>query len=70
MFIAPDQYLSPEESADIDTALLSSSEKFLTWLTISSQRLLKAIAQDYGTGRECGQFVVVEFNSFYFFRGF
>ncbi|MEL6502741.1 MAG: hypothetical protein AAFQ23_15345 [Cyanobacteria bacterium J06623_1] len=47
MSITPDQYLSPEESADIDAALLSSSEKFLTRLTISSQRLLKAIAQDY-----------------------
>lgn len=47
MPIAPDQYLSPEESAEIDAALLSSSEKFLTRLTISSQRLLKAISQDY-----------------------
>ena len=47
MSITPDQYLSPEESANIDAALLSSSEKFLTRLTISSQRLLKAIAQDY-----------------------
>ncbi|MEO1802927.1 MAG: hypothetical protein AAFR62_21350 [Cyanobacteria bacterium J06629_2] len=47
MSITPDQYLSPEESADIDAALLSSSEKFLTRLTISSQRLLKAIASDY-----------------------
>ena len=34
-------------SAEVDTALLSSSEKFLARLTISSQRLLKAIAQDY-----------------------
>ncbi len=40
------QYLSPEESADIDAALLDSSEKFLTRLTISSLRLLKQIAQD------------------------
>jgi hypothetical protein len=47
MSIAPDQYLSPNESADIDTALLSTSEKFLARLTISSQRLLQAIAQDY-----------------------
>lgn len=44
---APDQYLSPEESADVDAALLSSAEKFLTRLTISSQRLLQKIAQDY-----------------------
>ena len=49
MPIAPDQYLSPEESADVDGALLSSSEKFLARLTISSQRLLTAIAQDYQT---------------------
>lgn len=47
MSITPDQYLSPEESAEIDAALLSSSEKFLTRLTISSHRLLQAIAQDY-----------------------
>ena len=47
MPIAPDQYLSPEESADIDAALLDSSEKFLTRLTISSQRLLQAIAREY-----------------------
>ncbi len=43
----PDQYLSPEESADVEAALLTSSEKFLTRLTISSQRLLQKIAQDY-----------------------
>jgi len=42
-----DQYLSPEESTDVDTALLSSAEKFLTRLTISSQRLLQKIAHDY-----------------------
>ena len=40
------QFLSPEESASIDAALLDSSEKFLTRLTISSLRLLKLIAQD------------------------
>lgn len=40
------QYLTPEESADVDMALLSSPEKFLTRLTISSQRLLKIIAQE------------------------
>ena len=40
------QYLAPEESADIDAALLDSSEKFLTRLTISSLRLIKQIAQD------------------------
>jgi hypothetical protein len=42
------QFLSLEESADVDKALLSSHEKFLTRLTISSQRLLKQIAQDNG----------------------
>ena len=46
MSITPDKYLSPEESADVEAALLSSSEKFLTRLTISSQRLLTAIAKD------------------------
>ena len=47
MSISPDQYLAPEESADVEAALLSSPEKFLTRLTISSQRLLQKIAQDY-----------------------
>ena len=49
---APDQYLSTEESADVEAALLTSSEKFLTRLTISSQRLLQKIAQDYGVSVE------------------
>lgn len=40
-------FLTPEESADVDAALLSSPEKFLTRLTISSQRLLTLIAQSY-----------------------
>jgi len=40
------QFLTAEESADVDRALLSSSEKFLTRLTISSLRLLKIIASD------------------------
>lgn len=39
-------FLTPEESAEVDKALLSSSEKFLTRLTISSLRLLKIIADD------------------------
>ena len=42
------QFLTPQESADVDKALLSSSEKFLTRLTISSLRLLKQIAKDTG----------------------
>ncbi|MEA5470615.1 hypothetical protein [Spirulina sp. 06S082] len=41
------QFLTSAESADVDAALLSSSEKFLTRLTISSLRLLKVIAKDY-----------------------
>ncbi len=45
---SPIQFLTGEESADVDKALLSSSEKFLTRLTISSLRLLKIIAKDIG----------------------
>ena len=48
MMIENTQFLSPEESFDVDAALLISSEKFLTRLTISSLRLLKIIAQDTG----------------------
>lgn len=43
---SPMQFLTLEESADVDKALLSASEKFLTRLTISSSRLLKIISQD------------------------
>ena len=46
---SPMQFLSPEESADIDAALLDASEKFLTRLTISSWRLLQIIAEDTNT---------------------
>lgn len=42
------QFLTLEESAKVDAALLSSPEKFLARLTISSQRLLQHIAQEYG----------------------
>lgn len=45
---SPTAFLSAEESADVDKALLSSSEKFLTRLTISSFRLLQIIADDIG----------------------
>lgn len=45
---SPIAFLSPEESADVDKALLSSSEKFLTRLTISSLRLLQIIAEETG----------------------
>ncbi|WP_414549334.1 hypothetical protein [Anabaena sp. CCY 0017] len=46
------QFLSLEESGKVDAALLSSSEKFLTRLTISSLKLLKHIAQEYGVAME------------------
>ncbi|YAF98612.1 MAG: hypothetical protein AB3A66_13565 [Nodularia sp. CChRGM 3473] len=46
------QFLTLEESAKVDAALLSSSEKFLTRLTISSLKLLKHIAQEYGLAIE------------------
>jgi len=46
------QFLSLEESAKVDAALLSSPEKFLTRLTISSHKLLKHIAEDYGVAIE------------------
>ncbi len=46
------QFLTLEESTDIDKALLSSSDKFLTRLTISSLRLLKIIALDVGVALE------------------
>jgi hypothetical protein len=49
---SPMQFLSANESADVDAALLSSSEKFLTRLTISSLRLLKIIARDLDIGIE------------------
>ncbi|MEM7727052.1 MAG: hypothetical protein AAF208_11875 [Cyanobacteria bacterium P01_A01_bin.45] len=43
-----EQFLTVEESNKVDAALLSSPEKFLTRLTISSQKLLKQIATEYG----------------------
>ncbi|BAY74147.1 hypothetical protein NIES25_05570 [Nostoc linckia NIES-25] len=46
------QFLTLEESAQIDAALLSSPEKFLTRLTLSSLKLLKYIAQEYGVAIE------------------
>jgi hypothetical protein len=45
---SPMQFLTLEESAKVDAALLSSHEKFLTRLTISSLKLLKHIAQENG----------------------
>ncbi|WP_247215934.1 hypothetical protein [Synechococcus sp. C9] len=42
-----EQFLTLDESAQVDAALLSSHEKFLTRLTISSLRLLIHIAASY-----------------------
>ncbi len=47
-----EQFLTLEDSAKVDAALLSSPEKFLTRLTISSLKLLKHIAQEYGIAIE------------------
>lgn len=49
---SPTQFLTLEESAKVDAALLSSPEKFLTRLTISSLRILQHIAQDDGVAIE------------------
>jgi hypothetical protein len=40
------QFLTPEESAAVDAALMTTPEKFLTRLTLSTGKLLKAIARD------------------------
>lgn len=40
------QFLTPEESGQVDAALLSSVEKFLTRITISSLRVLIHIAKE------------------------
>ena len=51
MDISPNQssteFLTPDESAQVDAALLTNPEKFLTRLTISSLRILQHIAQEY-----------------------
>ena len=41
-----EKFLTKEESMEVEMALLTSQEKFLTRLTISSLRLLQVIAQD------------------------
>lgn len=46
------QFLTLEDSAQVDSALLASNEKFLTRLTVSSLKLLKHIAQDYAVNIE------------------
>ena len=45
-------FLSLEEAQQVDAALLSSHEKFLARLTISSLRLLQQIARDEGVAIE------------------
>jgi hypothetical protein len=40
------QFLSTEEAVAVDRALLSTHEKFLTRITISSLRLLQKISTD------------------------
>ncbi|MEM6503409.1 MAG: hypothetical protein AAF685_16435 [Cyanobacteria bacterium P01_C01_bin.89] len=42
------EFLTAEESAKVDAALLSSPEKFLTRLTLSSFKLLTFIAESEG----------------------
>lgn len=42
------QFLTLEESAKVDAALLTSPEKFLTRLTISSLKVLTHIAEEHG----------------------
>ena len=49
---SPAQFLTAEESADVDKALLSASEKFLARLTISSLRLLQIVAADLDVAME------------------
>lgn len=46
------QFLTLEESAMVDGALLANHEKFLTRLTISSLKLLQHIAQEHGVAIE------------------
>lgn len=46
------QFLTFEESAKVDAALLASNEKFLVRLTISSLKLLKHIAEEKGVNIE------------------
>ncbi|MGB0560367.1 MAG: hypothetical protein ACPGVO_00995 [Spirulinaceae cyanobacterium] len=46
------EFLTPAESAAVDAALLSTPEKFLTRLTLSSWRVLLRIAEDEGVAVE------------------
>ncbi|NJL47945.1 MAG: hypothetical protein HC929_11255 [Leptolyngbyaceae cyanobacterium SM2_5_2] len=49
MFDQSAQFLTEAESAEVDKALLSSPEKFLARLTISTTKLLQVIATDLDT---------------------
>ncbi len=49
---SPTQFLTLEESAKVDAALLNSPEKFLTRLTISSLKLLQHISKETGVAIE------------------
>jgi hypothetical protein len=42
------KFLTPEEAYAVDGAMLSTMEKFMTRITISSMRVLAHIAQSYG----------------------
>jgi hypothetical protein len=42
------KFLTPEEAYAVDGAMLSTMEKFMTRITISSMRMLAHIAQAYG----------------------
>ncbi|MBE9076200.1 hypothetical protein IQ241_02630 [Romeria aff. gracilis LEGE 07310] len=46
------QFLTPEDSAAVDAALMTTPEKFLTRLTLSTAKLLKYIARDLNTSVE------------------
>ena len=46
------EFLTAEESAAVDGALLSPPEKFLTRLTLSALKLLRYVAQEEGVAIE------------------
>ncbi|MBD1868766.1 hypothetical protein H6F88_13450 [Oculatella sp. FACHB-28] len=48
----PMQFLTPEESAEVDQALLTSRDKFLTRVAIYSLRSLKQLSQQTGLAVE------------------
>jgi hypothetical protein len=48
----PQEYITTAEAASVDRALLSTHEKFLARITISSLRLLAKIAVDQGMSIE------------------